>query len=99
MGTLLEAISIVLETYFGFGFPNAYAIGDSLNVTSRLTHKVLILDIDFLWHLDFVFLSLFYTYLNVVTISNKHDTDSPPQLRGHNRCHPFRLLLPSLRLS
>jgi len=31
MGTLLEAIGIVLETYFGFGFPNAYAIGDSLS--------------------------------------------------------------------
>jgi len=30
MGTLLEAIGIVLKTYFGFGFPNAYAIGDSL---------------------------------------------------------------------
>jgi len=32
MGTLLEAIGIVLETYFGFGFPNAYAIGDSLSI-------------------------------------------------------------------
>ena len=31
MDTLLEAISIVLETYFGFGFPNTYAIGDSLS--------------------------------------------------------------------
>jgi hypothetical protein len=31
MGTPLEAIGIVLETYFEFGFPNAYAIGDSLN--------------------------------------------------------------------
>ena len=30
MDTLLEAIGIVLETYFRFGFPNAYAIGDSL---------------------------------------------------------------------
>jgi len=30
MGTLLEAIVIVLETYFEFGFPSAYAIGDSL---------------------------------------------------------------------
>lgn len=30
MGTLLKAIGIVLETYFEFGFPNAYAIGDSL---------------------------------------------------------------------
>jgi len=31
MGTLLEAIGIVLETYFGFGFPNRSCIGDSLN--------------------------------------------------------------------
>jgi len=30
MYTLLEAIGIVLETYFGFGFLNAYAIGDTL---------------------------------------------------------------------
>jgi len=30
MGILLEAIGIVLETYFGFGFPSAYAIGDIL---------------------------------------------------------------------
>ena len=27
MGTLLEAIGIVLETYFGFRFPNACPIG------------------------------------------------------------------------
>jgi len=32
MGTLLEAISIVLETYFRFGFPNGSPIGDSLMV-------------------------------------------------------------------
>jgi len=32
MGTLLEAIGIVLETYFVFGFPNACPIGDSLRV-------------------------------------------------------------------
>ena len=31
MGTLLEAIGIVLETYFGFGFPNRSSIGDSLS--------------------------------------------------------------------
>ena len=31
MGTLLEAIGIVLETYFGFGFLNAYPIGDNLS--------------------------------------------------------------------
>jgi len=30
MGTLLEAIGIVLETYFGFGFPNGSPIGDNL---------------------------------------------------------------------
>jgi len=30
MGTLLEAIGIVLETHFRFGFPNASAVGDSL---------------------------------------------------------------------
>ena len=30
MGTLLEAIGIVLETHFGFGFPNGSPIGDSL---------------------------------------------------------------------
>ena len=30
MGTLLEAIGIVLEIYFGFGFSNGCAIGDSL---------------------------------------------------------------------
>ena len=30
MGTLLEAIGIVLETYFGFGFPNRSPIEDSL---------------------------------------------------------------------
>ena len=35
MGTLLEAIGIVLETYFGFGFPSAYAIGDSLRYTQK----------------------------------------------------------------
>jgi len=28
--TLLEAIGIVLETYFGFRFPNKSSIGDSL---------------------------------------------------------------------
>jgi len=32
MGTLLEAIGIVLETYFRFGFPNEYLVGDSLRV-------------------------------------------------------------------
>jgi len=31
MNTLLEAIGIVLETYFGFEFPNACPIGDSLS--------------------------------------------------------------------
>ena len=31
MGTLLEAIDIVLETHFGFGFPNGSPIGDSLS--------------------------------------------------------------------
>jgi len=30
MGTLLEAIGIVLETHFEFGFPNGSPIGDSL---------------------------------------------------------------------
>ena len=30
MGTLLKAIGIVLETHFGFGFPNGSPIGDSL---------------------------------------------------------------------
>ena len=30
MGTLLEAIGIVLETHFRFGFPNESPIGDSL---------------------------------------------------------------------
>ena len=30
MGNLLEAIGIVLETHFGFGFPNGSPIGDSL---------------------------------------------------------------------
>jgi len=34
MGTLLEAIGIVLETYFRFGFPNEFPIGDSLIVRS-----------------------------------------------------------------
>ena len=29
MGTLLEAIDIVLETHFRFGFPNGSPIGDS----------------------------------------------------------------------
>ena len=29
MGTLLEAIGIVLETHFRFGFPNESPIGDS----------------------------------------------------------------------
>jgi len=31
MDTLLEAIGIVLETHFGFGFPNGSPIGDSLS--------------------------------------------------------------------
>jgi hypothetical protein len=31
--TLLEAINIVFETYFGFGFPNRSHIGDSLKQT------------------------------------------------------------------
>jgi len=30
MGTLLEAIGIMLETHFGFGLPNRSPIGDSL---------------------------------------------------------------------
>ena len=30
IGTLLEAICIVLETYFGFGFRNESSVGDSL---------------------------------------------------------------------
>jgi len=30
MGTLLEAIGIVLETHFRFGLPNASPVGDSL---------------------------------------------------------------------
>ena len=30
MCTLLEAIGIVLETYFRFGFPNESIVGDSL---------------------------------------------------------------------
>ena len=37
MGTLLEAIGIVLETYFGFGLPNAYPIGDSLSGATIFT--------------------------------------------------------------
>jgi len=32
MGTLLEAIGIVLETYFEFEFPNGSPVGDSLSV-------------------------------------------------------------------
>jgi len=32
MGTLLEAIGIVLETHFEFGFPNGSPIGDSLTI-------------------------------------------------------------------
>jgi len=31
MSSLLEAIGIVLETYFGFGFLNRSSIGDRLN--------------------------------------------------------------------
>ena len=34
--TLLEAIGIVLETYFGFGFPNGSSIGDSLKHLQQL---------------------------------------------------------------
>jgi hypothetical protein len=30
MGTLLEAIGIVLETHFGFGFPNRSPVRDNL---------------------------------------------------------------------
>ena len=36
MDTLLEAIGIVLETYFGFGFPNACPIGDSLRTEIKV---------------------------------------------------------------
>jgi len=35
MGTLLEAIGIVLETYFGFGLPNRSTIGDSLRADAQ----------------------------------------------------------------
>jgi hypothetical protein len=31
MGTLLEAIGIILETYFRFAFPNESLVGDSLS--------------------------------------------------------------------
>ena len=31
IGTLLEAIGIVLETHFGFGFRNGSPVGDSLS--------------------------------------------------------------------
>jgi len=40
MGTLLEAIGIVLETYFGFGFPNRSPIGDSLSPS----YKIFVID-------------------------------------------------------
>ena len=40
MGTLLEAIGIVLETHFGFGFPNRSPIGDSL---SKVVHEKVLL--------------------------------------------------------
>ena len=36
MGTLLEAIGIVLETYFEFGFPNRSPVGDSLSRASHI---------------------------------------------------------------
>ena len=43
MGTLLEAIGIVLETHFGFGFPNGSPIGDSLvrkNFQDSPSHRI-----------------------------------------------------------
>jgi len=36
MSTLLEAISIVLETHFRFGFRNESPIGDSLRGDGRI---------------------------------------------------------------
>jgi len=39
MGTLLEAIGIVLETHFGFGFPNGSPIGDSLSTLQIGIHE------------------------------------------------------------
>ena len=38
MDTLLEAIGIVLEIYFGFRFPNGSSIGDSLRA-HQLRHS------------------------------------------------------------
>ena len=38
MGTLLEAIGIVLETHFGFEFPNGSPIGDSLLYNLAINH-------------------------------------------------------------
>ena len=58
MGTLLEAIGIVLETYFGFGFPNAYAIGDSLIWLAALSA---LNTIDRLFNLYLSFLFFVYT--------------------------------------
>jgi len=40
MGTLLEAIGIVLKTYFRFEFPNEYHVGDSLRKMDRMGHLV-----------------------------------------------------------
>jgi hypothetical protein len=34
MGTLLEAIGIVLETHFRFEFPNESPVGDDMNFLS-----------------------------------------------------------------
>ena len=39
MGTLLKAVGIVLETYFGFEFPNRSPVGDSLKDNTHIYHS------------------------------------------------------------
>jgi len=46
MSTLLEAIGFVLETHFGFEFPNRSPIGDSLRTATGFLKC----------HFDFLFL-------------------------------------------
>jgi hypothetical protein len=45
MSTLLEAIVIGLDAYFGFGFPNGFPTGDSLTCYMSLQYvlKVIVL--------------------------------------------------------
>jgi len=47
MCTLLEAIGIVLETYFRFGFPNESSVGDSLNKLYFLFYDFSVIYYDF----------------------------------------------------